>query len=92
MKNYVLFGNKIDRPKEEWKISTEEAQKYAEENDMNYYETSCITREGIIEGFSYFVDKIYYKIESEIYNKINIKNKETKKDSNDLEKKDQNNK
>ena len=90
MKNYVLFGNKID--KKEWQISTEEFKKYVEENNMNYQETSCITKEGIIECFSYFINDLYFKIKNGIDNNINIKKKKTKKDSNNSDKKGKNNK
>ena len=45
---------------------------------MAYFETSCVTREGIKKGFSYFVNELYEKLEKEkekeIDNNIEIKN------------------
>ena len=47
-------------------------------NNMAYFETSCVTREGIEKGFSYFVNELYEKLEKEkekeIDNNIEIKN------------------
>ena len=82
IKNYVLFGNKIDMPKDEWKITTEEAKKYAQENNMAYFETSCKTREGIEEGFSYFANELYEKLENPNSNNIQLKKKGTAHESN----------
>ena len=47
-------------------------------NNMAYFETSSVTREGIEKGFSYFVNELYEKLEKkkekEIDNNIEIKN------------------
>ena len=82
IKNYALFGNKIDIPKDEWRITTEEAKKYAQRNNMAYFETSCKTREGIEEGFSYFANELYEKLENQNSNNIKLKKTGTAHESN----------
>ena len=82
IKDYIIFGNKIDLPKSQWKVKTEEAKKYAQENNIAYFETSCKTREGIDEGFSYFANELYERITNKDSNKINLKKKEIQHESN----------
>ena len=74
----VLFGNKIDRDKNEWQVTREEAKKFAEERNLTYFETSAKTKEGINEGFSYIVNEAYEKIKanSNTNNVIILENKE----------------
>ena len=79
---YGLFGNKVDIDKKNWKISTEEAKKYAEENNLPYFETSCKTGQGIKEGIDYIANLIYVKESMKIENNINIKKEEIKDKSN----------
>ena len=55
----VLFGNKIDREKRDWKVTSEEAKEYATKNNLILFETSAITKEGINEGFNYIANKAY---------------------------------
>ena len=38
-------------PEEEWKVKREEAQKFAEERKINFFETSAKINKGIREGF-----------------------------------------
>lgn len=67
----VLFGNKADLEKEKWKVSTEEAKKYAQTKGLTYFETSAKTRQGINDGFDYIVNETYNRVEG-------IKNKNLK--------------
>ena len=87
IKNYVIFGNKIDFPENEWKIKTEEAKKFAQENNIAYFETSCKTREGLEEGFSYLANELYENLSNENSNKINLTKKEIRHESNCASKK-----
>ena len=82
IKDYIIFGNKIDLPKSQWKVKSEEAKKYAQENNIAYFETSCLTREGLEEGFSYFANELYERITNKDSNKINLKKKEIQHESN----------
>ena len=83
IKCFTLFGNKIDFPKDEWKITSEEAKSFAAENGLAYFETSYKTREGIEEGITYIVNEAYEKFDFKKYNKIiNLNNKKINKDSN----------
>ena len=50
----ILFGNKIDIDKSEWKVNQEEIKKFVEEKKMPYFETSAKDNQGIKEGFDYF--------------------------------------
>ena len=81
IKAYAIFGNKSDMV-DNRKIKFEEAQCMAKKLGLAYFETSCKTREGIEEGFTYVVNEIYEKLENQRINKINLKEKETKKVSN----------
>ena len=64
----VLFGNKVDLPKDKYQITSEEAKKYAEKYGLIYFETSAKTNDGIKEGISYIANQIYKK-EEEKFNK-----------------------
>ena len=57
--NLVLFGNKADLDNRE--VSENEAKKYAKKNNLEYFETSAKTKQGLNEGFSYLVNVIYDK-------------------------------
>ena len=59
----VLFGNKIDREKEKWQVSTEEAKDYAKRKNLPYFEVSAKTKQGLNEGFSYIINEAYEKLE-----------------------------
>ena len=75
----VLFGNKIDMEKRIWQVTSEEARKYAEKNNLVLFETSAKTRQGIKEGFTYIANIAYSKIEKRIEKKNNIVIKPEKK-------------
>ena len=84
--NLVLFGNKADLNDRE--VTENEAKKYAKKNNLEYFETSAKTKQGLNEGFSYFINDIYDKAvannnnndDDKNKNKIDLKkkNKETK--------------
>ena len=51
----VLVGNKSDLPR---KVSGEQAKELAEEYQLNYYETSALTRDNIDEAFECLANEI----------------------------------
>ena len=55
----VLFGNKVDMDKEKWEVTKEEAEQYAKKMNLQYFETSAKTKQGLDEGFSFIVNKAY---------------------------------
>ena len=68
----VLFGNKIDKDKNEWKVTSEEAINFAEEKGIAYFETSAKTGQGIDEGLSYLVNNTYEQVKGRESKKIKI--------------------
>ena len=54
--NLILFGNKADIKKEDWKVTSEEAKNFAVKLNMKYVETSAYTRQGLDEGFSSLIN------------------------------------
>ena len=81
----VLFGNKIDRNKDEWEVTREEAKKFAEERNLTYFETSAKTKEGLKEGFSYIVNEAYEKIKGNSNANNNVIVLENKEEENEGE-------
>jgi len=65
-KAIILVGNKIDMERE---ISHEEANNFAKENHLKYFETSAKTGYGINEAFNQIYQDIY-----ELYKKDNPEN------------------
>ena len=59
----VLFGNKCDKNKEDWAVTYEEAQKFAEEKQLTLFKTSAKDNIGIKEGFENIVNAAYEKFE-----------------------------
>lgn len=57
----LLVGNKTDLA-EKRKISSEEAQKFAEVNELQYFETSALNGDGITEVFMKGATDILHKI------------------------------
>ena len=57
----ILIGNKTDL-KDQRKVSVEEAQKYAEQYNIEYYEVSALKNVGIIEMMEFFIKKCYNNI------------------------------
>ena len=66
----ILFGNKADLY-EERKVPQEEIDKFTQERELTYFETSAKTKMGIMEGITYMANEIYDKIAHK--NKDNIK-------------------
>ena len=58
----VLFGNKADLNKETWEVTKEEAEEFAKNSNMKYFETSARTRQGIEEGFASIANDIYTRL------------------------------
>ena len=65
----ILLGNKVDKPKEQWEVTTDEAKAFAEKYKLIYFETSAKTKQGINEAFSYVANEGYKK-----FNNINNDN------------------
>ena len=57
----ILIGNKTDL-KDQRKVSVEEAQKYAAQYNIEYYEVSALKNVGIIEMMEFFIKKCYSNI------------------------------
>ena len=55
----VLVGNKIDL-EEKRKVSKEEAESYAVQMDLHYFEISVKNNEGISEFMTYFITHLYH--------------------------------
>ena len=54
----IIFGNKTDKDKSEWKVTNEEINKFIDEKKLIYFEISAKNAKGINEGFiSYFIIK-----------------------------------
>ena len=58
----VLFGNKSDLPKEEWKVTEQEIKNAEEKYKLKYFETSAKSNKNLNEGFSYIVNSAYSKL------------------------------
>ena len=58
----VLFGNKADLNKETWEVTKEEAEEFAKNSNMKFFETSARTRQGIEEGFASIANDIYTRL------------------------------
>ena len=54
----ILFGNKIDKDKSEWKVTNEEINKFVEEKKLNYFEVSAKHGIGIKTGINYIVNEL----------------------------------
>ena len=75
----VLIANKIDNEPER-KISREQGEKLAKDNDVTFFEASAKTGEGVNESVFYLVQKIV-ETDPEIKNKgknLEIRNKKKK--------------
>ena len=75
----ALFGNKSDMI-EEIEINNEDAEKYAKEKDMFYFETSAKENVNVKEGLDKIIEESYEKAEGEIGTQLkNGKNNKKKK-------------
>ena len=71
----VLFGNKADKEKSEWKVTDEEVKNLTQKYNLKYFETSAKTNMNIKEGFDYIVTNSLDKIkERNIVINLNNKN------------------
>ena len=61
----ILIGNKTDLD-DKREVSIEEAKKFAEKNNIEYFEISAINNIGIIEMMEYFIQKCYNNIKQKI--------------------------
>ena len=71
----VIFGNMIDKNKEEWEVTSEEAKEFAKKMNLPYFETSAKTKQGIDEGFSYIIEEAYHVAEKRLNKEITIPKK-----------------
>lgn len=60
-----LAGNKADVPSDEKKVSLNKAKKFAEENQMLFYETSARTGNGVSELFNAIAKTLYERKKNE---------------------------
>ena len=78
--NVIIVGNKIDKERE---VSQEDANNFAKENGITYFEVSAKTGEGVKESFIYIVNKCVQskeeKGEEMYYRKIDNKEEKEKK-------------
>ena len=54
----IIIGNKVDL-EDKREVSTEEAQKFADDYGLPYFETSALTGKGVKEAFSTLIQKVY---------------------------------
>ena len=79
----ILFGNKADLDKNKWQINSEEINKFSQEKNFAYFETSAKYNQGINEGLQYIANEIYenkYGEKNDI-NEIQIKKNDDSKNS-----------
>jgi small GTP-binding protein len=74
-----LVGNKIDEHEPERVIDYKVAAKFAEDNDMKYFETSAKTGEGIKEVFKSLYEEVYNKNKSKIPTNVKLVQEPKKK-------------
>ena len=72
-----LVGNKIDEP--DRIIDYQVAAKFAEENDMKYFETSAKTGVGIKEVFKNLYEEVYNKNKSAVPTNVKLVDKKPQK-------------
>ena len=58
----ILFGNKVDVKKEEWKVTEEEINLFCTKKKLKYLGTSAKNNNGIKEGFSYLANIIFERV------------------------------
>jgi small GTP-binding protein len=58
----ILFGNKVDVKKEEWKVTEEEINLFCTKKKLKYFGTSAKNNNGIKEGFSYLANIIFERV------------------------------
>lgn len=68
----VLLGNKCDLESER-KVSTDECEKYAQENQMTFCESSAYLNIKVNKCFHYFLNQLAQEIQLDAINKKNAK-------------------
>ena len=71
----ILFGNKCDTNPQIWQVTREEAEKFAMDRKLKYFETSAKTKMNIQEGFENIVNAAYDKFEGSKGIQLNNVNK-----------------
>ena len=61
----ILFGNKADKDKSEWKVTNEEIIKFIEGKKLKYFEVSAKNLIGINEGINYIANELCKEEEKE---------------------------
>ena len=74
----ALFGNKADFSKDKREVTTEEANEFAKQNNLKYFETSAKTNQCINEGISYAVNEVYKRVEAKMFSENKSPNEESK--------------
>ena len=62
---FLLVGNKCDLEEERRVVTKEEANEYAEKNDMKFFEVSAKTGEGIDDMFEYIISELLKDVKEE---------------------------
>ena len=77
----ILLGNKSDKA-DERQVKYEEAKKFADENNLLYFETSVIDMQNINEAFNFMINEILKSknIENNNLNKNIILNEKEPRD------------
>ena len=58
----ILFGNKVDVKKEEWKVTEEEINLFCTKKKLKYFGTSAKNNNGLKEGISYLANIIFERV------------------------------
>ena len=62
---FLLVGNKCDLEEERRVVTKEEANEYAEKNDMKFFEVSAKTGKGIDDMFEYIISELLKDVKEE---------------------------
>lgn len=70
----MLIGNKSDLDHRKRQVTTEEAQRFAEENDIPLFlETSAKSADNVEEAFVKTAEKVYEKIQAGVFANNEVK-------------------
>ena len=76
----ILLGNKVDKDQSEWEVTREEAQQFAKEKQLTYFETSAKLKQGINEAIEHIANMAYEKYEGNIGVQLGDTKKEKEND------------